>query len=144
MQINPEGTAVFGLIDPIGEKKKELFKDQRFMELNIVLKEMFEDFKFNSGTKIKEWKFDERQINFIESDIYYSGGAVRRIIGGIIFNHEPFNWQNLDFEKFKSKEPNKYNFIAERKEDLELLLNFDSTKRKQRLSRLYACDKSNK
>ena len=123
LQINLEGTAVFGLIDPIGEKPMGLLKDQRFMELNNVLKEMFENFEFNNGAKIKEWKFDEQQINFIENDPYYSGGAVRRIIEGIIFNHEPFDWQNLDLEKFKSKEPNKHNFITERREDFELLLN---------------------
>ena len=63
-------------------------------------------------------------MNHIQSDRFYSGGVVRRIIAGLIFNNDAFNWLGIDLElEVKLIKPN-HNYMSPtaRKTDLELLL----------------------
>ena len=94
----------------------------RFMKLNQILEEKFRNFKFNDGLQIENWSFNLKQTNHIQNDRYYSGGEVRRIIGGLIFNNDPFNWLGIDLEVFKIIKPHNHVYPTARKADIELLL----------------------
>ena len=109
------------------EKLQETLNETQNFLQSQLLEEEFRNFHFK---EIKEWKFTSDQSDYIQSDQYYSGGAVRRIIGGLIFNNDPFEWQgiDLDLEAFKLIKPNRNDiYILARKADIELLLSCGKT-----------------